>query len=182
MLVPMPTPSPQQFVMSLQSRPSDRMSLEFDSDAITIVWQPLAINHSPASPLLVQRGNLHHFARLPEVRREYASAVRTYVIGERPLFSIGARRLTVRETHYDDDRQPPFYSATGRIVQRGLAQSLTRKTGGAAAGSFGLRTLFRVLRGKRLTIGSAMFPVRGPVLGPLSRCLEAVKLPHISIG
>ena len=82
------------------------------------------MNHLPAGRITVQRSNPYRVAQLPEVFREYTSAVWTDVIGVRPLlFSIGTCRLTVREAHHDDDRQPPFRSATEPAVQRNLAQT-----------------------------------------------------------
>src|SRR6266513_1307256 len=47
--------------------------------------------------------------------------------GDRPL-SIGSHAYCWCETHYDDDRQPPFNSAIGPVVQRVHAQTLTGQT------------------------------------------------------
>jgi len=102
--------------------------LEFDSDAIAVVGQPLTINYLPAGSILAQRNNPYHFARLPGMLREYASAVGTDIVGERPLFSIDGNRFTVCEAHYDDDGQPPFHSATGLVFHRVLTQTLAGKT------------------------------------------------------
>ena len=93
--------------------------MEFHSDAIAVVRQPLTISHLPAGRITVQRGDPYSVAQLPEAFREYTSAVWTDVIGVRPLlFSIGTCRFTVREAHYNDDRQPPFRPATELVVQK----------------------------------------------------------------
>lgn len=100
--------------------------MEFHSDAIAVVRQPLTISHLPAGCITVQRGDPYRVAQLPEVFGEYTRAVWTDVIGVRPLpFSIGTCRQTVREAHHDDDGQPPFRPATELVVQRNLAQTLT---------------------------------------------------------
>jgi len=117
-----PALSLNRAAISLQSGPLDGATLEVHSDAVAVVRQPLAMNHLPAGRITVQRSNPYRIAQLPEVFREYTSAVWTDVIGVRPLlFSIGTCRLTVREAHHDDDRQPPFRSATEPAVQRNLA-------------------------------------------------------------
>jgi len=100
--------------------------MEFHSDAIALVRQPLTISHLPAGRITVQRGDPYDVAQLPELFRKYASAVWTDVIGVRPLsVSIGTCRLTVRKAHHDDDRQPPFRPATEFVVQKNLAQTET---------------------------------------------------------
>ena len=107
--------------------------MEFHSDAIAVVRQSLGVNHLRVGRIFMQGSNPCHFARLPGVLREYASAVWTDVIGERPFVSVGTRTFRLREAYYDDDRQSPFHSAIGPIVQRDLAQTLTGQTRGVAA-------------------------------------------------
>jgi hypothetical protein len=100
--------------------------MEFHSDAIAVVPQPLTISHLPAGRITVQRGDPYGVAHLPEVFREYTSAVWTDVIGVCPLpFCIDTCMLTVREAHHNDNRQPLFRPATELVVQRNLAQTLT---------------------------------------------------------
>ena len=113
--------------ISAYGGPGDRPILEFHADAVAGVRKPLRVNHLGPGQVCVQRSNSDRVARLPGVLREYASAVRTDVIGERPL-SIGSHTYCCCETHYDDDRQPPFNSAIGPVVQRVHAQTLTGQT------------------------------------------------------
>jgi len=107
--------------------PRDRAILEFHADAVAVVRKPLSVNHLRPGRICVKRSNSDRVARLPGVLREYARAVRTDVIGERPL-SIGSHTYCRCETHHDDDRQPPFHSAIGPVVQRVHAQTLTGQT------------------------------------------------------
>ena len=113
--------------ISAYGGPGDRPILEFHADAVAVVRKPLRVNHLGPGQVCVKRSNSDRVARLPGVLREYASAVRTDVIGERPL-SIGSHTYCCCETHYDDDRQPPFYSAIGPVIQRVHAQTLTGQT------------------------------------------------------
>ena len=116
---------PNHYAISLQNGPHDRATLEFHSDAVAIIRQFLGVNHLPADRIIVQRSNLYRVARSPEVFREYAGAVWTDVIRERPLLSNGAPRFTPREAHHDNDREPLFRSATCLVVQSVLAWTLT---------------------------------------------------------
>ena len=99
--------------------------MKLHSDAIAVVRQLLTINHFPTGRIFIQWSKPYQVAKLPGVVREYASAMCTDVIGERLLLSIGTRTIWLREAQYDDDRQPPFHSATGPVVQRALTQILT---------------------------------------------------------
>ena len=118
-------PSPLQSVVSPQIGPRDGEILKLHSDAIAVVRQLLTINHFPTGRIFIQWSKPYQVAKWPGVLREYASAVCTDVIGERLLLSIGTRTIWLCEAQYDDDLQPPFHSATGPVVQRVLAQTLT---------------------------------------------------------
>ncbi len=97
--------------------------MEFHSDGIAVVQQLLAVNHPPAGRILVEGSNPYDFTSLPGDLREYASAVGADVISERSLFAICGWIVCVYQTHYDDDRQPPFHSSSGRMVQRDITQT-----------------------------------------------------------
>src|SRR6266704_6450699 len=103
--------------------PRDGATLELHPHAIAVVRQLPTINDRPAGRIFVQWSNLHHVARLPRVFREYASAVWADVVGVRPL-SIDTRRFTVCEAHHGNDWEPPFRSATERVVQGYVAPTL----------------------------------------------------------
>src|SRR6266478_6744772 len=123
----------------VQGGPHDGATLELHPHSVAVVRQLPTINDRPAGRIFVQWSNLHHVARLPRVFREYASAVRTNVVGV-GSFSIGARRFTVCEAHHGDDGEPPFRSAAERVVQGYVAQPLAGQTCGEVAGRFGLKT------------------------------------------
>ncbi len=97
--------------ISLYDGPRDRAALEFHSDAIAVVRQPVTVNHFGTDRIFIQRSKPQVVARSPGVFREYTSAARTDVIGVRLLFSVGTHGRTVREAHYHDYRQPRFHSA-----------------------------------------------------------------------
>ena len=107
----------------VQGGPHDGGILELYSDAVAVVGQLPTINDRPAGRIFVQWSNPYYVAGLPRVFREYASSVRTNVVGV-GSFSIGARRFTVCEAHHGDDGKPPFRSAAERVVQRYVAQTL----------------------------------------------------------
>ena len=111
----------------VQGGPHDGATLELHPHSVAVVRQPLTINDLAAGRIFVQRSNLYHVARLPRVFREYASAMWADVIGVRPL-SIGTSRFTVCEAHHGDDGEPPFRSATERVVQGYVAQTLAGQT------------------------------------------------------
>src|SRR5439155_2431911 len=118
--------SAEQVAVFLKSGPGDRTIRELHSDAEAIVvGQLLTINDLPEGSGGMQGSNAYHIAGLPGLLREYAGAVRADVIGE-GLLSIGRRAYQRREAHDDDNRQPPFDAASGAVVQRYLAQTLTR--------------------------------------------------------
>jgi hypothetical protein len=111
--------------MPWQGRPGDRAILEFHTDAIAIVRQFLTINHLPVDRFFIERSDLHRVAGLPGELREYASAVRTDVVGEGSFFFIVVGRFRKREGHHHDDRHAPFGSAAGPVLQMFLAQTFT---------------------------------------------------------
>ena len=118
--------SAEQVAIFLKSGPGDRTIRELHTDAEAIaVGQLLTINDLPEGSGGMQWSNAYHIAGLPGLLREYAGAVRADVIGE-GLLSIGRRAYQRREAHDDDNRQPPFDAASGAVVQRYLAQTLTR--------------------------------------------------------
>jgi len=90
------------------------------------------------------------------VLREYAGAVRADVVSEGPL-SIASRACQRREAHHNDNRQPPFDSASRAVVQRDLAQILTGSSRGVAAREFSLRTFIRIFGDNRLTLARRWF-------------------------
>ena len=118
--------SAEQVAVFLKSGPGDRTIRELHTDAEAIVvGQLLTINDLPEGRGGMQGSNAYHIAGVPGLFREYAGAVRADVIGE-GLLSIGRRAYQRREAHDDDNRQPPFDAASGAVVQRYLAQTLTR--------------------------------------------------------
>ena len=118
--------SAEQVAVFLKSGPGDRTIRELHTDAEAIaVGQLLTINDLPEGSGGMQWSNAYHIAGLPGLLREYAGAVRADVTGE-GLLSIGRRAYQRREAHDDDNRQPPFDAASGAVVQRYLAQTLTR--------------------------------------------------------
>ena len=118
--------SAEQVAIFLKSGPGDRAIRELHTDAEAIVvGQLLTINDLPEGRGGMQGSNAYHIAGVPGLFREYAGAVRADVIGE-GLLSIGRRAYQRREAHDDDNRQPPFDAASGAVVQRYLAQTLTR--------------------------------------------------------
>lgn len=110
----------QQAVSSQQCGPRYGSILEFQTDTIAITGQPLTINHLTASRVSIQRRNAEPVAGLPCLSGEDACAVSADVIGEGAFFCIciGGRIFRQLEAHYDDDRQPPFHSATGFVLQK----------------------------------------------------------------
>jgi len=80
----------EQVAVFFQSGPRDREVREFHADTESLARQLLTVNHFPKGGTGMQGSNAHHVARLPGALREYASAMRTDVIGEGPL-SIGRR-------------------------------------------------------------------------------------------
>ena len=114
--------SAEQAVVGLKSGPSNGAILKLQTDTVTIIRQLLAINHFAAGCFLLERSDAYRLARLPGAVGEDAPAVRTDVIGEGPLFAIGTGTFQPGKAHDDDDRQPPFHSAAGTVVQRFLAQ------------------------------------------------------------
>src|SRR5216684_4124564 len=89
----------------VQGGPHDGGILELHPHAIAVVGQLPTINDRPAGRIFVQWSNPYYVAGLPRVFREYASSVRTNVVGV-GSFSIGARRFTVCEAHHGDDGKP----------------------------------------------------------------------------
>jgi hypothetical protein len=109
---------PNQPAKSLPNGPLDSASLELHSDAIAVVRHLLTVNHLPADRFIAQRSHLYRVARSPDLFREQASAVRTYIVSVRLLFPVGTHRLTVPQAHHEDDREPLFRSATWPVVQK----------------------------------------------------------------
>lgn len=114
-----------QAVKAVEGGPGDGAVLESDADGIAIVGEALAIDDLGGGYFRIERGDAHQVTRLPSVSGKDARAVRADVVGEGALFAIVSGALSACQTHHDDDRQAPFHSATGTVVQRGLAQSLT---------------------------------------------------------
>jgi hypothetical protein len=104
-------------VISPHDGPRDGAILKFYSDAVAVVWEPLRVNYLGLNRVFVQGSHSHLISSLPCVVREYARAMRTDVISERPL-SIGRRTYCWCEAQYDDDWQPPFHSASARSAGR----------------------------------------------------------------
>jgi hypothetical protein len=114
--------SAEQVAVFLQSGPGDGTIRELHTNAETIVvGQLLTINDCPEGSRSMQGSNAYHIAGLPGLFREDAGAVRADVIGE-GLLSVCRSTEQRREAHHDYDRQPPFDSASGAVVQRDLAR------------------------------------------------------------
>jgi len=117
--------SAEEVAVFLESGPGDRTIRERHTNAEAIVvGQLLTINDLPEGSGAMQGSNANHIAGLPGLLREDAGAVGADIIGKGSL-AVGRRACRPPEAHHDYDRQPPFDSATGAVVQRVLAKTLT---------------------------------------------------------
>jgi hypothetical protein len=117
--------SAEEVAVFLKSGPGDGAIRERHTNAEAIVvGQLLTINDLPEGIGSMQGSNANHIAGLPGLSREDAGAVGADVIGKGSL-AVGRRACRSGEAHHDYDRQAPFDSATGTVVQRVLAKTLT---------------------------------------------------------
>jgi len=114
-------------VISVHSGPRDGAISKVHSDDKAAVRKGLAVNHASEARSFVPRGNSNGLARLPRASRKDASSVWTDIIGVRSFLSIGAGIFGLGKAYHDDDGKPSFHSAAERVIQRHVAQTLTRQ-------------------------------------------------------
>jgi len=110
-------------IISSHDSPRDMTILKLHPDAVAILRQPFAINHLPAGRLFLDWSYYYVVTRLLGVFREQAGPVHTDIIRVCPLFTMSTFTFCPFEAHHDDDRIPPFHSATQGVVQRHVAQT-----------------------------------------------------------
>jgi hypothetical protein len=167
-------------VISMHGGPYDGVTLKVHSDNESAVRQRLAVNDVSECWVFVSRSNPYGIARLPEALGKDASAAWTDIVGVRALFSVGVGIFGLGQAYHHDDGKPSFHSAAERVIQRHVAQTLTRQIRDSGDALIPMGNVHHDLREDDSNERS-WFPGRYDGLSPVRASLKPRQLPRLSI-